>query len=102
MRAMRLLSAVLAGALALGGLALTPGTAAADGYYRKGYGYGYGYGPAPRHYYRPPPPPVYYVPRPYYRPPPPPPVYYVPRPYYRPPPVYYGPPPGVGFGFTIR
>lgn len=95
MRASRLFTAILAGAVALAGLALTPGAAEAHGYYR------YGYGP-PRYYYRPPPPPppVYYVPRPYYRPPPPP-VYYAPRPWYPPPPVYYGPP-SVGFGITIR
>lgn len=96
MRSPRLFTAILAGAVALAGVALTPATAEADGYYR----HGYRYHPRP-HYYRPPPPPVYYAPRPHYYRPPPPPVYYVPRPYYRPPPVHYGPP-AVGFGITIR
>ena len=95
MRSPRLFTALLAGAVALGGIALTPSTGEAYTYYRGGYVY---HGPRP--YYRPPPPPVYYAPRPYYRPPPP--VYYAPRPYYAPPPAYYVPPPAVGFGVTIR
>ncbi len=109
---MRALSSLLlAGAVGLGGLLLTPGTASADGYG----------GWRGRHYYRDyapplPPPRYYHGPRAYYAPPPvyyrpPPPVYYRPPPpaFYAPPPAFYGPPPvaygirpGPGVGLFIR
>jgi hypothetical protein len=76
MRALR--TVLLAAAVGLTGLALTPATSQARGGWDGHRGHGY-YGPPRGHYYRPP-PPVYYRP--------PPPVYYRP-----PPPVYYAPPP---------
>ena len=108
---MRALSSLLlAGAVGLGGLLLTPGTASADGYGGwRGRHYYRDYAPLPpppRYYYGPQtfyaPPPAYYRPPPaYYRPPPP--VYYAPPPaYYGPPPVAYGIRPGPGVGLFIR
>ena len=68
------------GAVALGGLALMPSEASADGWRHRGHGHGYGYGhergwrgPPPRAYYAPPPRAYYYAPPRYvYAPPPPP------------------------------
>ncbi|HYZ31841.1 MAG TPA: hypothetical protein VE684_06100 [Crenalkalicoccus sp.] len=87
-------TSLIAGALGLAALAVTPAAGHADGYYRGAYphywrGYGYGY-----HYYR----PYAYYPRRYY---------YAPRAYYAPTPYYgYYPPgyyaPGFGFGAVIR
>lgn len=79
------------GAVALGGLAMMPSEASADGWRHRGHGYGHGQyrgydGPPPRAYYAPPPRAYYYAPPRYvYAPPPPPPRYYgyyAPR-YYR-------------------
>jgi hypothetical protein len=91
---------LLAGAVGVTGLALTPATGHADPHWRGGGGWHHRHHhwrPSPRAYYAP--PPVYYAP--------PPPVYYAPRPYYYAPPAYYAPPPryyappSVSFGFTI-
>jgi hypothetical protein len=114
---MRALSSLLlAGAVGIGGLALAPATAQADGgwrgrdYYRSyapppppryyGYGYGGGYGYGPQAYYRP--PPVYYRPPPpvFYRPPPP--AFYAPPRAFYGAPRSYGIPPGPGVGLWMR
>ena len=112
---MRALSSLLlAGAVAIGGLALAPATAQADGgwrgrdYYRsyvpppppppRYYGYG-GYGYGPRASYRQ--PPAYYGPPPvFYRPPPS--AFYAPPPAFYGAPRSYGIPPGPGVGLWIR
>ncbi len=80
------------GALALGGLAVAPSAASADGWrhHRGGYGHERGWrGPPPRAYYAPPP-------RDYYAPPP--------RAYYYAPPrfVYAPPPPPRHWGYAPR
>lgn len=67
------------GAVALGGLAMMPSEASADGWRHRGHGYGHerGWrGPPPRAYYAPPPRAYYYAPPRYVYAPPPPPRFY--------------------------